>query len=144
MSQLRTTVSRSFSLAQKNGAAPVAAFLPHWVRSFSSSPQGLNKKKAVLKNAPGWNPALATESEADVKADREPLPGNVEELQRETVRIMTEANGIKQDAQKVSSFVKGSIETAKKTIGIKEAKTEDKIKQRVKNVDDKVESDRGA
>ena len=42
-------------------------------------------QKDSLKSAPGWNNDNATESEADVKADREPLPKSLEELQKESV-----------------------------------------------------------
>src|SRR5690606_5089756 len=47
-------------------------------------------KKDVIKSAPGWDSDLASESEADVKADRDPLPRNVAELQRETVEVIRE------------------------------------------------------
>lgn len=39
----------------------------------------------TIKSAPLWRDENATESEADVKADREPLPSNMDELQRESV-----------------------------------------------------------
>ncbi|KAG0241376.1 hypothetical protein BGX31_001164 [Mortierella sp. GBA43] len=182
---------------------------------LSSSTQAYNHKD-VLKSAPGWSPDKATESEADVKADREPLPRNIRELQKETVEIIVEreegfsihgggskvkeaaerlgqrfekledrleknieekgekaveklarraeaagttlgtATGtikgkadraedavvheVKSGAEKVSSFVKG----VKKTVGLGPAGSEEKIKKRVKGVDDHVDGDRGA
>ncbi|KAF9365523.1 hypothetical protein BGX34_009666 [Mortierella sp. NVP85] len=180
--------------------------LPHWSRSFSNSTLS-NKEKNVIKSAPGWNPDLATESEADVKADRDPLPKNIKELQKETIEVIIENQGgnkvkqaaerisekfekfedkleknieekgekaverlarraeaagttlgtatgtikgraehveetvvdeVKSGAHKVSSFVKGSLDSVKKTVGLGGPK------QKVKNVDDKVDSDRGA
>ncbi|KAF9345114.1 hypothetical protein BGX26_003513 [Mortierella sp. AD094] len=45
----------------------------------------------VMKNAPGWDALNATESEADVKADRERYPKNMKQLQEETIKIMNES-----------------------------------------------------
>ncbi|KAI1300848.1 hypothetical protein EDD11_005938 [Mortierella claussenii] len=50
-------------------------------------------KKDPIKSAPGWNPDNATESEAEVKADREPMPSHVKELQDETVETIIEKHG---------------------------------------------------
>ncbi|KAF9121594.1 hypothetical protein BGW39_010410 [Mortierella sp. 14UC] len=61
-----------------------AAPLAHLNRSFWSTAQG-NAKKDTIKSAPLWRDENATESEADVKADREPLPGSMHELQRESI-----------------------------------------------------------
>ncbi|KAF9909699.1 hypothetical protein EC991_008178 [Linnemannia zychae] len=72
-------MSRSFVLP----AAPLA----HLNRSFWSTTQG-NAKKDMIKSAPLWKDENATESEADIKADREPLPANVHELQRESVEAL--------------------------------------------------------
>ena len=44
----------------------------------------------------------------------------------------------------VSDFVKDSIHTVKETIGLAGTETEAKIKSKVKNVDDRVDADRGA
>ncbi|KAI7816609.1 hypothetical protein BC939DRAFT_468584 [Gamsiella multidivaricata] len=179
----------------------------------------VNNKKDVIKSAPGWSPEKATESEADVKADREPSPSNIRELQEETIEIIVEkedSNGnifekttqklkhtieevedsggraeenmvkngekviekmahraeevgaalgkttgtvknrveyaedsvkheVKTGAQKVSEFVKESIDSVKKTVGLGgNGSTTEKIKQKVKKADDRVDSDRGA
>ncbi|KAF9190979.1 hypothetical protein BGZ51_007997 [Haplosporangium sp. Z 767] len=92
MSLLRTTATRSFAVARIHGAAPMATFLPLWSRSFSNT-FGVYKKD-VIKSAPEWNPDLASESEADVKADRDPMPRNVAELQRETVEVIRERDSV--------------------------------------------------
>ncbi|KAF9101016.1 hypothetical protein BGX27_000133 [Mortierella sp. AM989] len=89
MSLLSTYARRSLALTRMNLASPVAAVLPHWSRSFSNSPQSF-KKIDVIKHAPGWDPTKATESEADVKADRDPLPRDIKELQEETIKIVYE------------------------------------------------------
>ncbi|KAF9365092.1 hypothetical protein BGX34_011432 [Mortierella sp. NVP85] len=145
--------------------------------------------------------SIATENEADVKADRDPLPKNVEELQKETIEVIIENQGgnkVKQAAERISEkFEKlkekleknieekgekameklthraeatgtilstatgiikgraehvgetvvdeGSLDSVKKTVGLGSPKaTEEKIKQKVKDVDGKVDSDRGA
>ncbi|KAG0198461.1 hypothetical protein BGX28_008070, partial [Mortierella sp. GBA30] len=196
-----------------------------------------NRRLDVIKSAPGWVEELASESEADVKADREPLPRDLRELQDETIEAIrsrhhtemeTAAHNLKQDfdkatrelkkevkrfgremnqaedefimdsgqegfdalkgldlglkdksegvkthvehaedsvidevkagAQRMSSFMKGSVDSVKKTVGLGGANDQtsaknkrqygdmrdDKIKQKVKNVDDNVDSDRGA
>ncbi|KAF0552596.1 ctg1 protein [Gigaspora margarita] len=41
-----------------------------------------------LKNAPGWNERLASDSEAMVKAEKEPNHGSIEDLQRETLTYL--------------------------------------------------------
>lgn len=43
------------------------------------------KDRTVIKHAPGWKHEQASESEANVKADREPHPRNIEHLQNETI-----------------------------------------------------------
>ncbi|KAG9062850.1 hypothetical protein KI688_005157 [Linnemannia hyalina] len=51
-------------------------------------------KNDTIKSAPLWRDENATESEADVKADREPLPSDLHELQRESVEtIQSKYNG---------------------------------------------------
>ncbi|KAF9977001.1 hypothetical protein BGZ73_007307 [Actinomortierella ambigua] len=51
----------------------------------STTPTPDAKHHDELKSAPGWKEENATDSEADIKADREPLPKNVQELQSETI-----------------------------------------------------------
>ncbi|KAG6899960.1 hypothetical protein C0993_004861 [Termitomyces sp. T159_Od127] len=48
-----------------------------------------HKTSTPLKNAPGWNEALASESEASVKADRSESPASTIELQEQTVEYIT-------------------------------------------------------
>ncbi|KAF9941631.1 hypothetical protein BGZ75_003464 [Mortierella antarctica] len=238
MSMLRLTPPRLLASARATGAAPAAALLPHWTRPFSSSSQN-HKKMDVIKSAPGWQEELASESEADVKADREPMPRDIHQLQYESVKAIREkhhssmedaAQTLKHDfdkaarelnkevkrfgqemgqtkdqlknefknkgeegfktmkgferkvegvkthmehsedsvmdevkagAQRMTNFMKESLDTVKKTVGLGAASgtstteksqqyrgsksmQEDKIKQKVKNVDDKVDNDRGA
>ncbi len=195
----------------------------------------------VIKSAPGWQEELASESEADVKADREPMPRDIHQLQHESVKAIRDkhhnnnnsmedvAQTLKQDfdkatrelnkevkkfgqemgqtkehlkhefqskteegfktmkgferkaegfkthmehsedsvmnevkagAQRMTNFMKESLDTVKKTVGLGSTNGpsttgntqqyrgknmhEGNIKQKVKNVDDKVDSDRGA
>ncbi|KAG0318174.1 hypothetical protein BGZ99_005820 [Dissophora globulifera] len=224
MSLLRANLGRSFYAAQARVAAPAtAAVLPHWNRSFSISTPSDLRKVDVFKTAPGWDPLMATESEADVKADREGLPKNMKQFQRRTIELLHEMHGINEKASKasksttpngvkhiekkidytfdlledelgsnskvlkkgeevvdnivhraqeaganlgetagtvkdkvgqadmhwkagetVSEFVKDSIQTVKKTMGLSGSQTEEKIKKKGKNVDDKMDTDRGA
>ncbi|KAF9584068.1 hypothetical protein BGW38_007697 [Lunasporangiospora selenospora] len=92
MSLIISSSQRSFQLLRQLGTAPAAATaaaVSHKAsRYFSSTPKAHLKDQ--LKSAPGWNEANASESEADIKADREPLPSNVKELQRESVEAIKE------------------------------------------------------
>ncbi|KAG0034616.1 hypothetical protein BGZ81_003929 [Podila clonocystis] len=81
MSILHKTARQSSSLAFLWRSSSLAQ-----VRTISIG--AYNFHKDTLKTAPGWDDDNATESEADVKADREPLPKNVEELQRESVESL--------------------------------------------------------
>jgi molecular chaperone GrpE (heat shock protein) len=84
----------------------------------------------VLKSAPGWSSDKATESEADVKADREPLPKNVRELQKETVEIIVESEGF-------SVHGGGSkVKEAAEKLGQRFEKLEDRLE---KNIEEKGE-----
>jgi len=48
----------------------------------------LGKVKHVLKSAPGWNELLASDSEAVIKADREP-PSSIKDLQNESIKTLS-------------------------------------------------------
>ncbi|KAF9568329.1 hypothetical protein EC968_002982 [Mortierella alpina] len=238
MSMLRFTPPRLVASARATGVAPAATLLPHWSRHFSGSSAN-HKKMDVIKSAPGWQEELASESEADVKADRDPMPRDIHQLQYESVKAIREkhhssvenaaqtlkhdfdkatrelneevkrfgqemgqtkdylkhelknkgeegfksmkdfehkAEGfkthlehsedsvmdeVKAGAQRMTNFMKESLDTVKKTVGLgansgssaaektQQYRTtknmhEGSIKQKVKNVDDKVDSDRGA
>ncbi|KAG0040742.1 hypothetical protein BGZ82_010560 [Podila clonocystis] len=78
MSILHKTARQSSSLAFLWRSSSLAQ-----VRTISIG--AYNFQKDTLKTAPGWDDDNATESEADIKADREPLPKNVAELQKESV-----------------------------------------------------------
>ncbi|KAG0279016.1 hypothetical protein BGZ95_002530 [Linnemannia exigua] len=82
MSVLSTTSRHTVALARRMGRSLIlpAAPLSHLNRSFW--------RKDMIKSAPLWKDENATESEADVKADREPLPHNVHELQRESIKVL--------------------------------------------------------
>ncbi|KAG0286746.1 hypothetical protein BGZ96_009195 [Linnemannia gamsii] len=97
MSALSTASRQSLTFARMGRALVLpTAPLSHLNRSFWwSSIQGREKKDAI-KSAPMWQDENATESEADVKADREPMPLNMHELQRESVEaIRSKHNGQK-------------------------------------------------
>ncbi|KAK5808154.1 hypothetical protein F5H01DRAFT_416823 [Linnemannia elongata] len=88
MSALSTASRHSLTLTRMGRALVLpAAPLSHLNRSFWSTTQGRGKKDTI-KSAPQWRDENATESEADVKADREPLPSNMHELQRESVEAI--------------------------------------------------------
>ncbi|KAG2195782.1 hypothetical protein INT47_005759 [Mucor saturninus] len=55
----------------------------------------VDKADSLLKNAPGWKEDLATESEADVKADLDPYvdPETLKEETAEWVATHKDANG---------------------------------------------------
>ncbi|KAF9434474.1 hypothetical protein BGZ76_007963 [Entomortierella beljakovae] len=80
-----TYARRSLLLSRVRASTPVIAVFP---RSFMSSPQ--NFKKDLIKDAPGWDSAHATESEADVKADRQRPPKDMSQLQDETVEFVND------------------------------------------------------
>ncbi|KAF9140215.1 hypothetical protein BGX30_006885 [Mortierella sp. GBA39] len=88
MSALSTASRRSLTLAHMGRALVLpTAPLSHLNRSFWSTTQDLGKKDTI-KSAPLWRDENATESEADVKADRETLPSDLHELQRESIETI--------------------------------------------------------
>ncbi|KAF9099026.1 hypothetical protein BGX29_007311 [Mortierella sp. GBA35] len=103
MSVLSTSSRHSLTLARMGRALVLpAALLSHSNRSFRSATHGSThgRGKDVIKSAPLWRDENATESEADVKADREPLPANVHELQRESIEtIRSKYNNQNSDRQ---------------------------------------------
>ncbi|KAF9987649.1 hypothetical protein BGZ75_000296 [Mortierella antarctica] len=148
---LRITARRSLNVALVHNS-PAIARVPVLARTFSTNTT-LQQENELLKHAPGWKRENASESEASVKADREPHPANVEHMQNETVRhlkndgstsvqdLKEEAekkgkefldkakseipqqeesviDGVKAGAQKVTDFVKGSVDSAKKAVGM--------------------------
>ncbi|KAG0264368.1 hypothetical protein BG011_006974 [Mortierella polycephala] len=86
MSLLHRTARRSFKIALSSNTSAISR-LPFVARPLSSKApkQGENE---LLKNAPGWRHEDASESEASVKADREPAFRNVQDLQDETAEHM--------------------------------------------------------
>ncbi|CAJ0744979.1 17374_t:CDS:2 [Entrophospora sp. SA101] len=46
----------------------------------------------VQKHAPGWDETLASDSEAYVKADREPDPLSIPHLQNQTINDLIDKN----------------------------------------------------
>ncbi|KAG0000431.1 hypothetical protein BGZ80_009523 [Entomortierella chlamydospora] len=70
-------------------AAPLAAVVP---RSFTTSFQ--SSRVDLMKQAPGWDASNATESEADVKADRERLT-NMKQLQEDSAQYAREHQPVK-------------------------------------------------
>ncbi|KAF9203730.1 hypothetical protein BGZ49_006111 [Haplosporangium sp. Z 27] len=99
MSFLSRYARQSLASTRMSATAPLAVALPHWTRSFSNSSQNL--KKNIIKDAPGWDDENATASEADVKADRQRLPRSIEELQKETIKIVIESDFPEVDGQPV-------------------------------------------
>ncbi|KAF9941278.1 hypothetical protein BGZ65_004304 [Modicella reniformis] len=134
MSLLRTTVSSLSSLTRVNNAAVVrtAPILLYYSsrRSFSNSTQSY-KKKDLIKSAPGWSPEKATESEADVKADREPITINMKQLQQETVEILLEKE------EKEEGGFSSSIHHAAEKLNEKFEKFEDKFNKTIEKKGEK-------
>ncbi|KAF8986681.1 hypothetical protein BGZ52_008139 [Haplosporangium bisporale] len=114
MSLLQKTARQSASLASLWRNSSLAQ-----VRTFSIG--AYNFQKDSIKTAPGWSHDDATESEADVKADREPLPKNMEELQKESVENL---HGSKSDQKHHNSATHA--------------------KGKAHDVDDHVDADKGA
>ncbi|KAG0345293.1 hypothetical protein BG004_003806 [Podila humilis] len=148
-----------------------------WRSSFSSQPRALSMydfQKYAIKSAPGWDDETATESEADVKADREPLPSDLKQLQKETIDnlkankdvtegTMKHAPGWKLgDATQSEAFVKAdreplpedlkelqrrSLEHLPNNKGTRHRYDNQGTPSRnmgAKNIDDHVDADRGA
>ncbi|KAF9951609.1 hypothetical protein BGZ72_006923 [Mortierella alpina] len=92
----------------------------------------------VIKHAPGWQEELASESEADVKADREPMPRDIHQLQHESVMAIREkhhstmdtaAQTLKHDFDKATSELNKEV----KRFGQEMGQTKDQIKNEFKN-----------
>ncbi|KAF9156899.1 hypothetical protein BG015_010834 [Linnemannia schmuckeri] len=83
MSLLRITARRSLNAALSN-TAPAVARVPLLARSLASN--AAQKDDELIKHAPGWKHENASESEASVKADREPHSRDVSHMQDETVK----------------------------------------------------------
>ncbi|KAG0341660.1 hypothetical protein BG000_008350 [Podila horticola] len=119
MSILHKTARQSSSLASLWRSSSLAQ-----VRTFSFG--AYNFQKDILKTAPGWDDDNATESEADVKADRESQPKSVEMLQRESVERL---HGSKAAQKQHDNYVNhGKFANGKKA----------------QDVDDHVDADKGA
>ncbi|KAG0054302.1 hypothetical protein BGZ83_011507 [Gryganskiella cystojenkinii] len=93
MSLFRHSARRSMNvaLAQNTSQLPILsrAFANSTAREANQLSQRderpPSKDKTVIKHAPGWKHENASDSEASVKADREPHAPNVKHLQNETV-----------------------------------------------------------
>ncbi|KAF9922611.1 hypothetical protein FBU30_007259 [Linnemannia zychae] len=68
-------------------AAPILTFNRTFYRSKKDS-----GAEDMIKSAPLWRAQNATESEQDVKADREPLPPNMHAIQRESIEAFQAEN----------------------------------------------------
>ncbi|KAF8929264.1 hypothetical protein BGZ47_001173 [Haplosporangium gracile] len=83
MSLLRITARRSLNATLSN-TTPAIARVPLLARSLASN--AAHKDDELIKHAPGWKHENASESEASVKADREPHSRDVSRMQDETVQ----------------------------------------------------------
>ncbi|KAG0223742.1 hypothetical protein B0O80DRAFT_432967 [Mortierella sp. GBAus27b] len=83
MSFLSYTTRRSLNVGLSH-TRPVARW-PLAVRTLSSAATQPRERDAI-KHAPGWRHEDASESEANVKADREPPPQDVKSMQHESVK----------------------------------------------------------
>lgn len=117
---------------------------PLLYRPQSSAPQP--QENNSIKHAPGWRHENASQSEANVKADREPLSSNVQSMQKESVRHLKDKDGsttatasrvmqdLKNKAQSVGENLSGQgqqvAQKAKSVMGGQE----EEISQKAKNV----------
>ncbi|KAF9120386.1 hypothetical protein BGW39_011462 [Mortierella sp. 14UC] len=85
MSLLRPAARRSLNAALSN-TTPAVVRVPLLARSLFSHVAQNSQKEELMKHAPGWKHENASESEANVKADREPHPKDVSHMQHETVK----------------------------------------------------------
>ncbi|KAF9307889.1 hypothetical protein BGZ91_008117 [Linnemannia elongata] len=85
MSLFRLTAHRSVNTVISN-STPAVARVPLLVRSLASNTAQKEEKEELIKHAPGWKHENASESEASVKADREPYAQDVSHMQHETVK----------------------------------------------------------
>ncbi|GJJ78756.1 hypothetical protein EMPS_11115 [Entomortierella parvispora] len=136
MSLYRHSVRRSMNVALANPSTTAHLRPPALSRALSNNAQfnelhQRKKDKTVIKHAPGWKQEDASESEANVKADREPHPRNVEHLQRETVDHLhgdgdTLLTDMKERAQVIGkNIAKASKEYSDKAQGVGDSLTEE-------------------
>ncbi|KAG0233607.1 hypothetical protein BGW41_001425 [Actinomortierella wolfii] len=69
-----------------------------------------------IKSAPGWREENATEAEADVKADREPLPKDVEELQHESIENLKAKESLFEKVQEETQHLKEEAHNIEKSV----------------------------
>ncbi|KAF9354182.1 hypothetical protein BGX34_011174 [Mortierella sp. NVP85] len=132
MSLFRYTASRTLNVPIAPRAIPRLPLVVA-ARSFSSPAPQVQDKEDLLKHAPGWKHENASQSEANVKADREPAPSNVQSMQKDSVehlkgkaddmsRSATSAmEGVKNKAQAMSENMSGqSQEYARKAVEVGE------------------------
>ncbi|KAG0316113.1 hypothetical protein BGZ99_007042, partial [Dissophora globulifera] len=102
-----------------------------------------------IKHAPGWKHENASDSEASVKADREPQPRNVEHLQRETVEHLRQNNAYTVDdlknkaeavGENISEQAKGYANKAKAAGESVAEQSKEYAQQAKKVVDENVSS----
>ncbi|KAF9962799.1 hypothetical protein BGZ65_007891 [Modicella reniformis] len=91
MSLLRLTAHRSINAAVIHNTRAIIRLPIVATRTFTSTlPNGVpqiehHPKHDIVKNAPGWKHENASQSEANVKADRAPHPSDLRTLQDESV-----------------------------------------------------------
>ncbi|KAF9435274.1 hypothetical protein BGZ76_006592 [Entomortierella beljakovae] len=100
MSLFLNTTRRSYFMALTNDF-PAVTRLPMIARPFSS------KETHPIKHAPGWKQENASDSEANVKADREPQVYSTEQMQRESVEHL------KNNAESLADQAKEYVDKAR-------------------------------
>ncbi|KAG0358573.1 hypothetical protein BGX24_005951 [Mortierella sp. AD032] len=106
MSLLRLTARRSLNAAFSN-TTPAVVRVPILTRTLSCHAAQRQQKEDMMKHAPGWKRENASESEASVKADREPNPRDVSDMQHDTIEHLK-----KEEADIISNFKAKVSETA--------------------------------
>ncbi|KAK3809190.1 MAG: hypothetical protein J3Q66DRAFT_353180 [Benniella sp.] len=107
MSLFRYTASRT--LIANTRAIPRLPLVA--VRPFFSPAPQVEEERDLLKHAPGWKHENASQSEANVKADREPSPPNVKHMQNESVEhLKGKADDMSKSATSTMQDLKGKAQ----------------------------------
>ncbi|KAG0271881.1 hypothetical protein BGZ95_000258 [Linnemannia exigua] len=113
MSLLRLTARRSLGTALSS-TTPAVCRIPVLARPLSIYTAQRQQREDLMKHAPGWKHENASESEASVKADREPHSRDVTHMQQETIKHMKEEEDVIDNIKaKVSETASEFVDKAK-------------------------------
>jgi len=113
-----TAVPRSINAAVIHNTRAIIRLPLVASRTFVSGGPQVDRPQDILKNAPGWKHENASQSEANVKADRSPHPADVRSLQNESVehlkRSGAHGNTFSSTTQSAAQTARGAVEDLKK------------------------------